>query len=365
MRDGAASDNSVPPWDSSMQSTSPYVQGFDLDGMAHMVAHAVQFGAIADAIILIESTKGTGRFTVHGIDGYVLPHISEAARFINDGDILFFRGGFKGWLPFIDSIKKKGKNWLLFYGANTGNGRWPFWDVVLDDLSDELQIINGKLLFPFTKPIPPNFHFKDSRDRQFDICIGASHIHDRKGQWRIVDAVAAAKNYYNKDLLCIMPGALHGGSETNRITNVIRENNLSISIPGMVGRKELIRIYSESKVFAKGGAHGQNDRGLLESLLCGCIPMLTDNNRHPKWVSWAFSDCIISNRSSNKDMAKVLIELTDMWDSVESETVAGIAKDENGFSVACDEFESLLSVLSAPHNMGMKYLQEVYNVSRS
>lgn len=205
---------------------------------------------------------------------------------LRPGDIIWIRGGFKPWLPFIDYCQKN-QHWLLFYGANTGRERWPFWDVIFDDVSGQGDRVDqaGRIWLDYRKPVNEEiFKCDPQAEPVYDLCIGASHVHDKKGQWRGVKAAQAYRELYGEDINCILPGAVRRGAMTNQMLYNIRINDLDIALPGMLPRAELAKILNRSRLFCHLGSGGQGDRGPMEAMRCGCPVVIGYPGYHAPWV---------------------------------------------------------------------------------
>jgi len=276
-----------------------------------MLETLLEDGIISDLTVFFESAINPGRANfVKGAKCFVIPEIQLVDKFIHDDTVIFVRGGFRHWHDFL--IKYKGKNWLILYAANTGRQKWTWWDVVMDDL-EMANIIDkhGRYQYPFIKPTNEAVFapfYKDSP--KYDICIGASFIHDKKGQYHGVKLMEKFHELYGWFPKAIMPGAVRHSTHTNQmIQDVIYQNE--VVSPGMVSKSELCKIYSESKVFLHLGTVGQNDRSVLEAYACGMVlglknlkthtPLLTPNNStifhfnleekpdYTEWANWLFN----------------------------------------------------------------------------
>jgi glycosyltransferase involved in cell wall biosynthesis len=116
-------------------------------------------------------------------------------------------------------------------------------------------------------------------DPIYDVCVGASHIHDRKGQWRVIDALAHYKTANKRNLKAVMPGRSMRGGHTTQLFEIVKSEGLDVAMPGMLRRSKVCDIYNQSKIFVFLGEHGQNDRGPLEALCCG-TPIIIANAKY-------------------------------------------------------------------------------------
>lgn len=283
---GPAKEGSKEPWDKTVKSENRFVQegGLPTEGYFYLLKRMLEEGIIDDLLIFIESNRSPGHAIIDGVPCYVVPEISYVEPFLTDEDVIFARGGFRTWYNFLVRMQIKG-HWLMLYAANTGRARWKFWDIVFDDLKKEHWWDTKKrFFFQFKKPINPNIFKPLKVDRDIDVCIGASHVHDKKAQWRAIDALIALQGLDPVDgfLKCVMPGAIKRGIHTNNIIGKVQKYGLNVEMPGHVRRSDLNKYYNRSKVFIYLGNSGQNDRGPLEAMSVGCPVILGGRERHSK-----------------------------------------------------------------------------------
>lgn len=284
---GAATEGTNQPWDKTCKSENRFVShmGLPTEGYFYMLKKMLEEGIIDDLIIFIESNRSPGCAIMEGIPVYVVPEIKYVDDFLQEGDVIFARGGFRGWFNWLHRKRKEG-HWLMLYAANTGRSRWKVWDLVFDDLKEKhwFDKRNNRFFFQFKKPINPQLFKPMKTRRDYDVCIGASHIHDKKAQWKtikaLVDLQMQDKLDQRKPRKYVLPGALKNGVHTNHIINDIKEAGLNVEIPGMVHRFKLNEYYNRSKLFVYLGNSGQNDRGPLEAMSVGCPIMLGGTTRH-------------------------------------------------------------------------------------
>lgn len=248
-----------------------YFDFFPTEGYYRLLKRMVEAGIVDEALVLIESGQILKPVNyMPGLVGHAVPGIENVPGGIRPDDIIWVRGGWKSWFPFLEKLHDENHR-LLFYGANTGRERWPIWDIVFDDLAGKDFVDSAdRLHLDFRKPTNPEIFRPMKREREYDLCIGASHIHDKKGQWRGVETAIAYQEIFGKKLKCVMPGAVRRGVRTNEIAAKIRDHGLDITMPGMLPRAELAKVLNESKIFAHLGSSGQGDRGVLEAMRCGC-----------------------------------------------------------------------------------------------
>ena len=305
---GPASEGSNVGYDPTIKSGNRFVLkgGLPTEGYFYMLKRMLKETIIDDLIIFIESNRDPGMAEIDGIKVYVVPEIKYVEDYLKPDDVIFARGGFRTWHNFLVRMQVKG-HWLLLYAANTGRARWKFWDIVFDDLcKGHWTDIRKRFFYQFKKPIDPDLFYMQNRKRDFDICIGASHIHDKKSQWKAIDAIIEYQKAYGP-IKCIMPGAIKRGVHTNHILPKIKEHGLNVALPGMVSRAEVCNYMNRSKVFIYLGNSGQNDRGPLEALSCGCPVILGGTSRH----SPIFADMKIGCRITDNpnDPVKVSLDI--------------------------------------------------------
>jgi glycosyltransferase involved in cell wall biosynthesis len=272
------------PWDSTIPPTNKFgvSENLEAEGFHYLFRKLLEAKIIDECLIFIDSGSGMGRyFDNYGIEVVVAPHIDCLDSLLKDDDILLVRGGFKPWFTFLQRQQALDR-WLLFYRAATNRGVWPFWDVVLEDLMSHRPFMDSwqRVYLPFVKPTNEElFYLTNEGERPHDVMIGASHIHDKKGQWRVVDALKILRE---RGILvkAILPGRFYGGEETRRMFQYLETPNLLVAPLGMIPRVELATYYNQTKLFVHAGGGGQNDRGVLEAMWCGCNILMTTPEVH-------------------------------------------------------------------------------------
>jgi len=269
-------------------TTSHYAKTFDTEGTYFLFKRMLEEKIVDHITVFIEGARTPGVWKAFGPDMpmYVVPSIASVEKYLRPDDILYVRGGFRSWYPLLEKVC--GDHWTLFYGAATQRWKWLFWDVIFDDLVAENFLDESQRAhIVFHKPTNPTLFKLIKQDKLYDICVGASHIHDKKGQWRTVSALVEHRRKFLKDLQCIMPGRFFHGTHTNLIPKVIEDNELEIEFPGMLQRVDMAKIYSRCRLYVHLATAGQNDRGPLEAMRCGTPVLIGFPQYHPPWMGKA------------------------------------------------------------------------------
>lgn len=283
--DGQAPTGSGLPWDPKAETGNRFALALPTEGYFAMLKGMLEQKIVDEVLVVIESTRSPGsRILADGMTCYVVPEIAHARALLRDGDVIFCRGGFRSWFPFLEEAAREGR-WLLLYAANTGRARWSFWDVVFDDIAGRNFVDGGgRVHLDFRKPVNEQiFHYEET-PKNYDLCIGASRVHDKKGQWRGVEAALAYRNRFGRDLRCVIPGPWSHGEKTNRILKKIGRHKLDISCVGNLPREDLADLMRRSRVFAHLGSGGQGDRGPIEAMACGCPVIIGFPSYHAPWT---------------------------------------------------------------------------------
>lgn len=281
---GNAGPNDNVKWDRNASTSNRFALGLPEEGLFFLFKRLLDEKIIDECLAVIESTSSPGRIDYgSNFSGMVIPDINELV--LKEGDIVFTRGGFRSWHDYLVAAQARGF-WTWLYAANTGRQRWPWWDIVLDDITPELRHDKlGRVFLPYLKPINTQiFYYIRFAESIYDLMVGASYIHDKKGQHHVIEALLHYRNKYGRDLKCVMPGALRHGVGTSRLLDTIKRNNLNIDLPGMISRQKLSELMNRSKIFIHAGASGQNDRGPLEAMYCGCQTMIASPSHHSPTV---------------------------------------------------------------------------------
>jgi len=353
-------------WDPKVESKNHFlsVHGLPTEGYFHMLLKLKEVGAIDDLIVFIESARYPGSKTLSGISCYVVPTIKHVEAFLQEGDIIFVRGGFRGWYdPFLLKMKKR-KRWLILYAANTGRQRWPIWDIVLSDLHTNHSFDKrGRFWLLFQKPISPTIFHPFDVLRSTDVCIGASKIHDRKSQWKVINALVEYQKIYGVTLKCVLPGSLrYRGKETPHIVSNIKKYNLNVEMPGFLDRYDLNKIYNQSKVFIYLGNSGENDRGPLEATSVGCMTLLGGTTRHAPFLRGWPPGIVISKDPNNPSVvANEMHEMLEIYSESVRQRVINYFDAENGFdSVVIPQMTRLFDLIRNNPIPNVEVLKQEY-----
>lgn len=283
--DGPAPTGSRVPWDCNKISDNFYARRLTDEGYFYLLSKMIDTGIVDDVLIIIESNRSPGRVDYRPkLTGFVMPEIEDLEFLLHHDDVIWCRGGFRTWHDYLIRLSLEG-HWLLIYAANTGREKWPFWDVIFDDLAGRDFVDgSGRIHLDFRKPTRPDIFRRMNLRRDYDLCIGASRVHDRKGQWRAVEVALAYKRLYGRNLKCVLPGPWAKGAKTNQIREKIRAHKLDVTITGDLPRADLARVLNRSRLFAHLGSHGQGDRGVMEAMRCGCPVIIGFPRYHAPWI---------------------------------------------------------------------------------
>lgn len=364
VRDGASPGQLYDPF---IESTNFYADRVKEEGYYYLLERMVETKIINEVLIFIESNKGQGccYYPNPNINGIVMPDINDLHHHIFPNDIIFCRGGWKTWYnPFLLQMKAN-KHWMLLYAANTGRERWDCWDIIFNDLNGNNKIdARSTLQFDFKKPINPNiFYSKRIAVPKYDLCIGASHISDKKGQWRTIEALIEYQKIFGEKLNCIMPGSIHRGIKTLKMVKSLHENReIQITMPGMVSRLELNNIYNQSKYFIHLGGGGQGDRGPLEAMACG-IPVIIGNTRRHSRVVYQNNEIstVIPEDADAEAIARKLYYLVKIYSPKLREKMYSYYRDNAGMeTVILPEMATLFDIFKKHPKQDMTEIRKVY-----
>ena len=349
-----------------------YQKVFKDEGYFSLLRELKIRGIIENLYIFFESGQEPGIASwVSEANCQVIPNISLVEKYIDDDTIIFVRGGFRHWHNWL--LQYKNKNWLMVYAANTGREKWPWWDIVLNDLQLKSEIdSNDRYQFHFIKPInqttfKPHYMINPT----YDLCIGASHIHDKKGQWRAVKVLMAYKKLFGIDLKAVMPGSYRRSEKTlNMLQNDLKE--VDVICPGMLNRSDLCKLFNSCKLFMHLGAHGQNDRGPLEALACGTKIILGSPKYHAAELAY-LSDIVKVpvDLDDFEGIAHQLHDLLSTWTPFDKKLTFDQFDRVLGITSCFQRFSKLLLLMEASHEIspeskkrilsGFSFLEEINN----
>jgi hypothetical protein len=358
-----ASPGSRPFWIRDRESQNALAINFTTEGYWYLLNEIAKSKVVDEVFVIIESNSSPGIFKAGLVSGVVIPEFSFALEYLKEDDIIWVRGGFKSWIDTILKLRERAQ-WILFYGANTGRERWPFWDIVLNDLTPlPFLRVAERVYIRFTKPINPAIFFPMDERKRFDFCIGASNIHDKKGQWKVLEALLEWKVLDKHLPTCVLPGGGRGAARDAWIHKVVREHNLSVLFPGSVPRFELAHIFNQSRVSIFIGG-GQNDRGPLESLQCGTPIMIGSPQKHPAY--FGLNPGVCRTVSADFIPTQLAAEMQSFLGehyavSGDQQRVVDFFQRHNGFeTVVLPEMLRLLKILVKHPKVDLTYLERAY-----
>lgn len=351
-------------WNPNIKAANFYSNRVLEEGYYYLLKRMLEIGILDELVIFVESSKGQGyiNYDHPKIHGWVMPNITELDRLLKEDDIIFVRGGFKGWYETLVKIRNN-NNWVLLYAANTGRERWPIFDVIFNDLTGDNKIDSrGTLQFDFKKPINYNIFYPKAIEPEFDLCIGASYIHDKKGQWRTIEALLEYKKIFGENLKCVMPGAMRRGTKTPQMIETINSGEIDVYLPGMVSRKKLNKIYNRSKLFIHLGGGGQGDRGPLEAMRCGTPVIVGNTRRHSKVVYQNVDVSFVISENANKEaVARVLHCMVNKHSKKRRKKVYNYYEEHAGIeSVILPEMRELFGIFKKHSKRNTKALSDHY-----
>ena len=324
--------NYLPAYDPTQPTNNRFALMAPSDGMVNMFRVMTEQNHFDRLSVIIDSTISPGsaslgeRSTI-----FTVPSMSLALGFIRPGDILIVRGGFRSWYPLLDYIYKRRENWILFYRANTNRHPWPFWDITLNDLISEPKAFRGRLHYNFSKPVNEDvFGIIDAPNvlpREYDVMVGASHIHRKKGQHITLQALQKYYELFNTKPKAILPGGYMRCLETRNIQSMLKSGTVDVHGPHNMTRAYLALQMNRTKLFVHPGYGGQNDRGILEAMCCGCLPLIF-GQRHVSPVIW---DHAIHIPQDPSNIASIINQSLDYYPEYDKTTYQRI----NGLHEVC------------------------------
>jgi glycosyltransferase involved in cell wall biosynthesis len=361
MSQSSAGPGSTPDdWEPDKPCGEYYHIAFKKEGYFRLLEELLKMKIIDRLNIFYESNKHPGR--AHWVNHpnafcAVVPEIRLVEKYITDRDIIWVRGGFKHWHDWLVS-RYAATNWLMLYAANTGRQRWSWWDVILDDMDCRLNLDKfNRLTVPFTKPIDDQYYKPLKTGYEWDVCIGNSHIHDKKGQWRAFEAVDLCQKIYGDKLKVVIPGSSRRGVKTRELYEKIHRSGVQVEMTGHVPKGDVRDILNKSRMALFMGAHGQNDRGPLEALACGTPVIIGSPQYHTKMLC-DFYDNEVYFLKGLEDLEYAAKTIRYFWEistkTIDNELHAKIAvarkfKEKLGFNKSIREMGNLLLMMSAFH----------------
>lgn len=294
-------------WNPEAPTVNPFAIRFPTEGYYLLLKRMVETKIVDSVTVIIESIREPGKIEyAPGITGYVIPSMRYIKPYVKSNTVIWCRGGFRSWVPFFEEQSKDNK-WLLCYAANTGREKWSFWNIIFNDTGGTTFVDGlGRQFIDFRKPIVPDIFRPISIKHFYDFCVGASNIHDKKGQWRIINIVKYLQNKYAIPLKFVIPGAIRKGTQTNKMMQTLAsDKSLLYNMPGMLPRQELAVLMNQCGIFLHLGTGGQGDRGVLEAMSCG-VPVVIGAARYHSPLTY-----------SNPNVSLLLSDLNDVERSAE------------------------------------------------
>ncbi len=331
------------------------------EGYYYLLSKMLDAKIVDEVLVVIDSKIDRKLSFRPGIKCSVIKGFEKFPSLLRPGDIIWIRGGFRGWHNILVPISRAGY-WMILYAANTPRQRWLFWDIIFNDLDKKQHLDSrGRFWFYWKKPTNPEAFYPITMPRTYDLCIGASYIHDHKAQWKVVDALIKYKEIFNTNLKCILPGGWYHGVESNKIRNKIEKNGLNVNITGHVLRDELIKIYNQSKLFVHLGGAGQNDRGPLEAMRCGTPVMIETPKRHAPFVSECSYNFVVTKPTSPEAIARdIHKQLEDASEGRRKEVFAYHEECSGIDEVILPEMTQLFDVFRNYPSADVERLKEVF-----
>ena len=280
------------------------------EGFYYLWRELIADGTLDEVLIVVTTRRETGwRDYSPGLRGLAIPNIEDLDDLLRPDDILFVRGHFKKWHTWLVAKQEQG-HWLLLYPANTGRERKTIWDIIWEDRREEYRLdVRERLWWPLRKPTNPEVFSPMTCKKKYDLCIGASTIHDKKGQWRTINVMAAYATRYGEKLRAVLPGGIRHGTHSSGIADRINDYELDVDRPGKVTREGLCTLLNQSRCLIVLGWHGQNDRGPLEALACGTpLFLLKTAHRAPSLYG---NQHVVSTVDDPDDLDAIVLQLHD------------------------------------------------------
>ena len=350
-------------FDKKKVTENKWANQFHTEGQYNLFLELIKKGVIDGCTLVIESGISSGyKQLAPNFDCYVVPKLDDITPYIKDNDILFMRGGWKSWIPTVEKWVAEERN-LLFYAANTGRGRWPYWNIVADDLHDyHYTGRNDRMYWYYRKPMNQDvFYYDPNAEQKYDLMIGASHIHDKKGQWRTIEMLVNLKETYGYNPKSVLPGALRRGVHTNELIANIKKYNLNVDVVGMLQREELADLMRSTRVFLHAGASGQHDRGPAEAMACGMYVGVHAPQYHSPFI---YKNKNLSFISKYDEIHVAAWELYGtLLYRKDRQAIADYFNAECGLNICVNDFTKLINILVNDPKRNQKELLKHYKLS--
>jgi hypothetical protein len=317
------------------------------DGHYALMQNLVARGLVDSVKIVMENYAQNEQVNVLKADPKfrVESHKNISTVMTAPGDVIWVRGGWKPWIPWIE--ERQTTNWFMYYGANAGHNSWPWWDVILNDLQEGYSPSKyGRLVWHYRKPVSPEFMNLNIAPK-YDVIVGASHIYDRKGQYRILPIAKKFKKITGRDLRVVMPGCWYSREKkTEAMKAEMREGKWpNIHMPGWLPRAKMVEVYNSAPVFYAATCGGQGDRCVMESGTCGCRQIIGTSKPHAPYTyrrpDFAF---VPSHEDAFDEIAEYLASPS----VTERDEVAGYFRRNGGQEAAMATLKPLLYHFKRP-----------------
>jgi hypothetical protein len=236
-----------------------------------------------------------------------------------DGDIVWVRGSHRPWIPWIEKQTAR-KLWMIYYDGNTGRSNWPYWSIIVSDIIEKSYIAPpsrrhpmtwnwlGRLYYYYAKPVSPVFSFNPSARQQYDLCLNASYIYDRKCQYLTYRAVLEYERRYGKVLRVVVPGCFRSHEEETEKMRMELPAHTNFVLPGFLDQRELCAVHNASLLYSASTGGGYGDRAPVEAGVCGC-PILISYPSPKYHASYTRDPAVARILTTPKDPVQTAAEL--------------------------------------------------------
>lgn len=317
---------------------------FTTDGH-YALLRALQKTDLVDEVEIILNNYAVPSRLLHAEPGLRVHSLKEIDEFeTRPGDVVWIRGAWKPWIPWIEKAADVHKCWLIHYSANAGHHQWPWWDAILWDLAAGNKIgRESKLWWHYRKPVCPEFRIMPEVEQEYDVCCGASHIYDRKGQFRILPICHEFKKLTGRDLRVIMPGAFYSREKKTEAMKAEMKAGKwpNIFVPGWLTREGMIRVYNMAHVFYAATCGGQGDRCVPESGACGARQIVGLPKNHPPYAYETPIAFVPEHQDDFSGIARHLFETLE-GSAPDREAISDYFRQESSVETAIDYLRPLL-----------------------